>query len=161
DDARWQKPARLVDDDALDRLAGHLLGGVDRVADRIAGGFEVDHLAAAHSARHLMPDADDARPLGLDPGDKAADLRRADIDRGDEAAARPHRREARPAPARVRGGGNGRRGLVAAVYQAHVGFPARCGGFFAGAVSFGAAASVRITSRSVRRMSTVSTSRLR
>ena len=58
-----------------------------------AGGFEIDDRPAADAARDLVADAEDARRR-LDPGDKAADFRRADIERGDEAAARAHRRPA-------------------------------------------------------------------
>ena len=50
DDARGGKPARQVGDGPLDRLAGHFLGGVHGVADRVAGGIEVDDRRAA-SAR--------------------------------------------------------------------------------------------------------------
>src|SRR4051812_39144371 len=71
-------------------LVGHLLGHVYRAADRGAGGFEIDDRAAAQTARDLLADAKDAR-LVLDAGDQAAGLRRADIDRRDDAAARPPR----------------------------------------------------------------------
>src|SRR6185312_3151725 len=158
DDARGRETPGLVDHDPLDGLARHLFGGVDGVADRVAGGFEVDHHAAAHAARHLVADADDARPLGLDAGDKAADFRGADVDRADQAAARAHRREARPRLPRIAAGRRDCR-VFGAVYQAHVAFPTGRGVFLTGTVSFGAAAMVRMTRRSRSRMSTVCTSR--
>ena len=96
DDPRAGKAARQVGDDLLDRLAGHLLGGVHRAGNRGAGGFEIDDRAVAQPAGDLMADADDLRPLGLDPRDKAAHFARADVECGNEAAARPMRRLYRP-----------------------------------------------------------------
>ncbi len=51
DDARGREAARQVDDDLGDRLAGHLLGGVDRAEHRGARRVEVDDDAVAHAAR--------------------------------------------------------------------------------------------------------------
>src|SRR5690349_23850493 len=94
-DARPGVTPGKATDDPLDGLPGHHLGCVDGGANRIPGRFEIDDGTAAHAARDLMADADDAR-LRLDPSDEAADLSRADIERCDQAAARPHRRLPRP-----------------------------------------------------------------
>ena len=148
DDARGAIAARQVDDGAVDLLAGHLLGGMHRAADRGAGGLKIDDRAAAHAARDLLADAEDAR-LVLDPRDKAADLRRADIDRRDRCcrAAAPVPDAASDAPGAasaalaglaVRGRAvQGRRGTVLRGDVLHVFFPGERG--FAGAASFAAA----------------------
>ncbi len=54
--------------------------------DRGAGRFEIDDRPVAQAARNLMTDADDLRFLRLDPGDEAAHLGCADIERGHQAA---------------------------------------------------------------------------
>src|SRR5207248_8635582 len=90
DDARSGEAAGQVDEDALDLLAGHFLGGMDGAANGISDRLEIDDRAAADAARDLVADAQDARRC-LDPCDKAAYFGRADVERCDEAAARPHR----------------------------------------------------------------------
>ena len=95
DDARRGETARQVRDDPLYRLAGHFLGGMHRVQNRSARRFEIDDLPVAHAARDLVPDPEHPRLVVLDPGDEAADLVRPDVERGDQAAARPDCRPAR------------------------------------------------------------------
>src|SRR5271170_5532869 len=165
DDARGGIAARQVGDGAPDRFAGHFLGGVYGVADRIGCGIEIDDRGALHPARDLMANAEDARMV-FDPRDKAADLCRADIDRRDRAAARTGRpivltgpRTRAVARTVAHGAFQGvargigcRRGALR-----HVLFPDGCA-FFTGA-SLGGAAAARSTRRSGSRISTVRTSR--
>ena len=113
-----------------------------------------------------MADAENAR-LVLDPRDEAADLCRADIDRRDDAAARPHRSRTRRRTRRrgvavwgLAARGDAVQGRGATVLRGdllHVFFPEGRG--FAGAASFAAGAALggaltRTTSRSGSRMST-------
>src|SRR4029077_2551089 len=147
DDARSGETARQVDDDALDLLAGHFLGGMDGAADGIPDCLEIDDRAAADAARDLVADTEDAGPR-LDPRDKAAHLGRADVERRDQAAARRHRATPRRSGVTVDGG---RRPL------AHVGFPA----FLTGAACDAGGALTRSTRRLGNRKSTVCTSRFR
>src|SRR5437867_8449706 len=102
----------------------------------MGGGVEIDDRGALHAARDMMADADDAR-LVLDPGDKAAGLGRADVERGDRRTARPRRR--------------------AAVFHALL--PDGRAAFTGG--SGGGGPAPRTTSRSGRRRSTVRMSRFR
>ena len=89
DRARGRMPARQVDDDAADGLAGHLLGGVDRVHDRRLAVLHVDHGAVAHAAAGLLADTQNARPAGgVGRGNEAADLAAAHVQRGDQSLAR-------------------------------------------------------------------------
>ena len=98
DHARSAKARREADHGLIDGFSGHLLGGVHGGADRIANLVEVDDHPALHAARDLMTDPEDARLGAIDPGDKATDFGRTDIDAGDEAATRPHRSLSRPWP---------------------------------------------------------------
>ena len=88
DDARRREPARQIGHHLLDGFFRHFLGGVHRVGDRGAGGFEIDDRPVAQTARNLMADADDLRPFRLDPSNKAAHLGGADIERRDQASMR-------------------------------------------------------------------------
>ena len=100
---RAEAAAGHVDDDRLDLDLRHPLGGVDRLADRPFGGFEIDDGTALEAVRALMSDADDAGEMGpsaqggeslgrLELGDEADDLARADVEhREDGAPARGER----------------------------------------------------------------------
>ena len=128
DDARGREAARQVDDDlarSSRRPSARRRGRRCRI--EALGRLEVDDHAAAHAARDLVADADDARLVVLDPGDEAADLGGADIERGDQAAARPRRRDA-PSPCRHRAAGGSRRLARAGSSMRHV--------FFAGGRPF-------------------------
>src|SRR5690606_8168181 len=79
-----------IDEQRLDRKAGHALGGIHRKADRLLGLIEIDDHARLHAHRLLMTDTDNldlvrasrktlallARP---EPADDAANLCRAYI----------------------------------------------------------------------------------
>src|SRR5205823_13449156 len=118
---------------------------MDGVADRMPGGFEIDDGTAADAARDLVADAEDARRR-LDPRDEAADFCRADVERGNQAAAR------------ARQGRRRMRGMAVGLHPrtlAHADFPAPCDFLVGGA----GGALTRSTSRSGSRRSTVCTSR--
>src|SRR5690349_2465604 len=69
--------------------------GID---DGGAGRFQIDDRPIAHPARDLMTNAEDARDVLGDAGDKTTDLRRADIDGGDQTATWSYRRPAQLCP---------------------------------------------------------------
>ena len=88
---RRQPAARHVDDDAVDFDPRHPFGGVDRQANRVLGGVEIDDRARLDPARALMADAEHAAAMGAvgqrfgGPGrrqsrDQADHLRRADVE---------------------------------------------------------------------------------
>ena len=82
-------PADHVDDDFSDLLAGHLLGRGDGMADGLLRRLHVDHDTAAQAVADLMADADHPRPVVIvHAGDEADHLGAADIQRGDQLAAR-------------------------------------------------------------------------
>ncbi len=60
---RRQPAARHVDDDAVDLDPRHPFGGVDRQADRVLGGVEIDNRAGLDAARTLMADAEHAAAM--------------------------------------------------------------------------------------------------
>src|SRR5580700_1302382 len=154
-DARGGVAAGQIGDDSLDGFAGHLLGGMNRATNRVPRGLQIDDRAAAHPARDLMADPDDTR-LCLDAGDEAADFRRADVERGHQAAARTHRGLPSALRRSVSFDVAVRRGRPA---LAHVLLPDGWG-LFAGAASVAGAVWTRRTSRSGSRISMVWTSRL-
>jgi hypothetical protein len=80
DEARGEETTRQIRHDLLDRFAGHLFGGVHGVDDGGAGRIQIDDRPVAHTTRDLMTDAEDARLVVRDAGNKTADLRRADIE---------------------------------------------------------------------------------
>ena len=161
DDARGREPARQIGHHLLDGFLGHFLGCVHRVDDRGSGRFEIDDRAVAQAARDLVSDADDLRLVGLDPGDEAAHLGGADIERGDQAAMRPMTwfgRSHHP-PRLALGALGGWRGLPGIgfarphlVDRGHVFFAGRRP-FLAIGASFGGSGATRTTNRSGRRMS--------
>ncbi len=80
--------ARDVEDHLADALLGHLLGGVDRGADRGLGLVHIDHSAIAHAARQLMTDAQHLQAaVVIGPRDEAAHFRGADIEGRDQSVA--------------------------------------------------------------------------
>ncbi len=92
---------------ALDGDIGHGFGALDGLGDGLGGRFHVDDRAGADALGLHIADASDAdRLVGLArafrPHDEAADLRGAEVERGDQAG-RGHR-------ARRRDGGRGRPG---------------------------------------------------
>src|SRR5271166_3656120 len=163
DDSRGREAAREVRHDPLDGFTGHLLGGVYRIQHGGAGRLQVDDPSVAHAARDLMADAEDPRPVVLDPRDEAADLCGADVEGGDQTAARPNRRLARFGLAidcglcRFTGAHRAGRCFI---HGRHVLF-AEGRPFLDAGASFGASGLTRRTSRSGRRTSTVCTSRFR
>jgi hypothetical protein len=77
---------RKADQDLLDALARHVLGGFDRLADLGFGGLHVDHKTRPHAARNLMADADDLDgSVVLGPGDETADLGGSHIKGGNQS----------------------------------------------------------------------------
>src|SRR5580658_4384627 len=134
-DARRRKAAREVENDVGDGLARHLLGGVDGVQHRGRGRVEIDDLAGAHTAGDLVADPQDAWAGLLAARNEAAHLAGADIDGGDERAAR----------ARI--------GLGHVLAALLVRLP--------GLAGLGGSGAVRTTTRSARRRSTCSISRAR
>ena len=95
---RLRFAAREVDGDVVYRFTGHLLGGMNGLPDGGFGGVHVDHNAALDPATDLVAHADNAgdgcamgdivgrRPV--DACDHAAHLAGADIQGGDQSAAR-------------------------------------------------------------------------
>src|SRR5437762_7628618 len=133
---------------------------MDRVDDGGAGGVQIDDRPVAHPAGDLMTDAEDARVIVGDAGDETTNLRRADIDGGDQTSTRsdrwsarlcpsaPARRWSEPIPFAYR----------RFVHCAHVFFAGERA-FFETGVSLGVSGLTRSTSRSGSRISMVCTSR--
>ena len=57
-----------VDDERIDRDPGAALGGVDREADRLLGGVEIDHDAGLDAARALVAEAEHLDACGCGRG---------------------------------------------------------------------------------------------
>ena len=85
DRVRHRVAAREVDDDLLDGLAGHLLGGMHGVADGLLGLVHADDGAVLDAFARLLADAGDARhSIWVLLGDEATDLAAADVERRDQ-----------------------------------------------------------------------------
>src|SRR2546425_11060947 len=125
--------------------------GVD---DRGAGRFQIDDRPVAHPARDLMTDAEDAGVVVGDAGDKTTDLCRADINGGDQTAARSNRRSTRLYPSAAARCAAGRISFSYRrfVHCAHV-FFARGGPFLETGVSLGVSGLTRRRSRAGSRIS--------
>ena len=94
-DVAAETAGRNVDDQAVDREAGHALGGIDGKADDAFERVEIGDHAGLDAARTLVADADDldivraarqnlAFLARRQPADHADDLRRADIEHGND-----------------------------------------------------------------------------
>src|SRR5262249_61669415 len=67
-------------DDAANLAAGHQLGLIDRLADGLDGGVDVDHRALLEPRGCLRPDPGDLDAVPGDLGDDHADLVGADVE---------------------------------------------------------------------------------
>src|SRR5438270_510043 len=135
-----------------------------RIDDGGAGRFQIDDRPISHPTGDLMTDAEDARVIVGDASDKTTDLRRTDIDGGDQTATRSDRWPTRlcpSAPARW----CSTRWCFARIPFAYRRFVHCAHVFFAGerpffvtGVSLGVSGLTRRTSRSGSRISMVCTS---
>ena len=156
-----RRPADQVDDQRIDRQAGHALGGIDGQADRLFGAVEIDDDAGLDAVRLLVADADDldlvgaaragsGSPRAASAGDHAADLGRTDVEHGDDAGSRwPTASRLTAKPAHMRFSGLLSCGLGRARQR---GLARRFGRL---------RASAAITMRSARRRSTATMSRVK
>ena len=98
-----QPAGRHVDDQRIDRQAGHALSCINRVADHFFSRIKIGNDAGLHAFGAVMANADDADVVGTAAqqialfarrklADDAADLGGADVQHGDDAGAAGSRR---------------------------------------------------------------------
>ncbi len=133
DAVRRRLGARDGDAHALDRNIGHGFGALDRLSDGVGRGFHVDDGAGADALGLDVADTSDADRLvrlarAFRTHDEAADLRGAQVQRGDQprgddrAARFDHRRRAAQLALRLDAGGGGGFGVLAIFKSGHDGF---------------------------------------